>query len=53
MSGTFAYLHECLLVCPYLTLTDMFLFGFLKNTGELNSDIFYTSLAGLSKSNIG
>lgn len=31
----------------------MFLFGFLENTGELNSDKLYTSLAGLSKSNIG
>lgn len=46
MSGKFAYLHECLFVCLYLTLADMFLFGFLEKTGELNS-------AGLSKSNIG
>lgn len=37
MSGKFAYLQECLLVCLYLTLADMFLFGFLENTGELNS----------------
>lgn len=53
MSGKFAYLHECLLVRLYLTLADIILFGFLENTGELNSDKLYTSLAGLSKSNIG
>lgn len=52
MSGRFAYLHKCLLVCLYLTIADRFLFGFLENTGELNLDIFYTNLAGPSKINI-